>query len=241
MPWFYYLLATFYVLSCLLLLLVVLLQQGKGGDMASAFGGGSSQTAFGARAGATVLTRATSVLGVLFMIGAIVLGIIGRQGPGSIMSGVAGPPPVARAREHGPNARTGSGRIGEAFGAGGEPRRSAAAAVRAETGRTDAGEEVSRGRCGGSPSRKWRNWQTHQLEGLALARAWGFESPLSHHSTRLRARLRRAGRLAHGGPSDTSNALSERSESKGSSSLEFLTQQATRSCPGASDDGIVVS
>ena len=93
----YYLLAAFYILSCLLLLLVVLLQQGKGGDMASAFGGGSSQTAFGARAGATVLTRATSVLGVLFMVGAIVLGIIGRQGPGSIMRGVAGPPPVAPA------------------------------------------------------------------------------------------------------------------------------------------------
>ena len=81
-----------------MLLLVVLLQQGKGGDMASAFGGGGSQTAFGARAGATVLTRATSVLGVLFMIGAIVLGIIGRQGPGSIMSGVGGPPPRRRAR-----------------------------------------------------------------------------------------------------------------------------------------------
>ena len=29
-------------------------------------------------------------------------------------------------------------------------------------------------------SRKWRNWQTHQLEGLAFARTWGFESPLSH-------------------------------------------------------------
>ena len=91
----YYLLATLYVLACLMLLLVVLLQQGKGGDMASAFGGGGSQTAFGARAGATVLTRATSVLGVLFMLGAIVIGILGRQGPGSIMSGVAGPPPVA--------------------------------------------------------------------------------------------------------------------------------------------------
>ena len=47
--------------------------------MASAFGGGGSQTAFGARAGATVLSRATSVLGALFMLGAIVLGIIGRQ------------------------------------------------------------------------------------------------------------------------------------------------------------------
>ena len=52
----YYLVSALYVLACFLLLLVVLLQQGKGGDMASAFGGGGSQTAFGARAGATVLT-----------------------------------------------------------------------------------------------------------------------------------------------------------------------------------------
>jgi preprotein translocase subunit SecG len=90
----YYLAATLYVLSCFLLLLVVLLQQGKGGDMASAFGGGGSQTAFGARAGATVLTKATTVLGVLFMLGAVVLGIMGRSGPGSVMGGVGGPAPV---------------------------------------------------------------------------------------------------------------------------------------------------
>ena len=86
----YYLAAALYVVTCLLLLLVVLLQQGKGGDMASAFGGGGSQTAFGARAGATVLTRATTILGALFMIGAIALGIMGRQGPGSLMRGVGG-------------------------------------------------------------------------------------------------------------------------------------------------------
>ena len=49
----YYLLTGVYILTCFLLLTVILLQQGKGGDMASAFGGGSSQTAFGARAGAT--------------------------------------------------------------------------------------------------------------------------------------------------------------------------------------------
>ena len=90
----FYLTAVLYVLSCLLLLLVVLLQQGKGGDMASAFGGGGSQTAFGARAGATVLTKATTVLGVLFMLGAIVLGIMGRGGTGSVMGGVGGPAPV---------------------------------------------------------------------------------------------------------------------------------------------------
>ena len=51
----YYLISTLYVIVCLLLLMVVLLQQGKG-DMAAAFGGGSSQSVFGARAGATVLS-----------------------------------------------------------------------------------------------------------------------------------------------------------------------------------------
>ncbi|MBW8896441.1 MAG: preprotein translocase subunit SecG, partial [Acidobacteria bacterium] len=86
----YYVVAFLYVLSCFLLLLVVLLQQGKGGDMASAFGGGGSQTAFGARAGATVLTKATTVLGVLFMLGAIVLGVMGQRGPGSLMRGIGG-------------------------------------------------------------------------------------------------------------------------------------------------------
>jgi len=88
----YYLLVAFYLLVCLLLLLVVLMQQGRGGDMAAAFGGGgSSQAAFGARAGATVLTRATTILGALFMIGAIILGLYGQRGPGSVLSGVKGP------------------------------------------------------------------------------------------------------------------------------------------------------
>ena len=81
----YYLVATFYVLTCLVLMLVVLLQQGKGGDIANAFGGGSSQAAFGARSGATVLSRATTVCAVLFAIGALVLGIVGQRGPGSVV------------------------------------------------------------------------------------------------------------------------------------------------------------
>src|SRR5215213_2064691 len=91
----YYLVSTLYVLACFLLLLVVLLQQGKGGDMASAFGGGGSQTAFGARAGATVLSKATAILGVLFMLGAIGLGVMGQRGPGSIMRGLGGAPAPA--------------------------------------------------------------------------------------------------------------------------------------------------
>jgi preprotein translocase subunit SecG len=88
----YYVFATIYIVVCGLLLVVVLLQQGKGGDIAAAFGGSSSQTAFGARAGATVLTRATVVLASLFMVGAIALTIMGRTGGGSsVVGGVDAP------------------------------------------------------------------------------------------------------------------------------------------------------
>src|SRR5687768_1511047 len=84
----YYLTTLLYVLVCLVLMLVILLQQGKGGDIASAFGGGGgSQTAFGARAGATVLSRATAIGAVLFIVGALVLGILGQRGPGSVIGG----------------------------------------------------------------------------------------------------------------------------------------------------------
>ena len=85
----YYLTSILYVIVCLVLMLVILLQQGKGGDIASAFGGGGSQTAFGARAGATVLSRATTIFAVLFILGAMVLGIIGQRGPGSVVGGRA--------------------------------------------------------------------------------------------------------------------------------------------------------
>jgi preprotein translocase subunit SecG len=91
----YYLIATLSVLTCLVLMLVILLQQGKGGDIANAFGGGSSQAAFGARSGATVLSRATTVCAVLFIVGALVLGIVGQRGPGSVIGGRAPAPPPA--------------------------------------------------------------------------------------------------------------------------------------------------
>jgi preprotein translocase subunit SecG len=83
----YYLVTVLFVLNCFVLMLVILLQQGKGGDIASAFGGGSSQAAFGARSGATVLSRATTVCAVLFVVGAIALGILGQRGPGSVVGG----------------------------------------------------------------------------------------------------------------------------------------------------------
>ena len=91
----YYLLAPLYILTCLVLLLVVLLQQGKGGDIASAFGGSSSQTAFGARSGATLLTRVTTVTAALFMVLALTLSALGQRGPSSVVSGAPAPKPAA--------------------------------------------------------------------------------------------------------------------------------------------------
>ena len=97
----YYLVSTIYVLTCFVLMLVILLQQGKGGDIANAFGGGSSQAAFGARSGATVLSRATAIAAALFIIGAMVLGIVGQRGPGSVLGGRA---PQAPAKQSAPAA-----------------------------------------------------------------------------------------------------------------------------------------
>ena len=104
---FYYLLVTLYVLVCLFLLVAILLQQGRAGDIASAFGGSSSQTVFGARSGATMLTRATTVLAVLFMLGSIGLAIVWQKAPSSVVSGAAAPstptapatPPAAPAKK----------------------------------------------------------------------------------------------------------------------------------------------
>ncbi len=57
-----------HVLVCLFLILVVLAQQGKGQDLASAFGGAGSQTAFGARGTATLLSKITAGAAAIFMI-----------------------------------------------------------------------------------------------------------------------------------------------------------------------------
>ena len=87
----YYALLALYIVVCLALMLVILLQQGKGGDISAAFGGGGSgsQTAFGARSGATVLSRATAVLAILFIVGALTLGIMRQGNDGSVVGGRA--------------------------------------------------------------------------------------------------------------------------------------------------------
>jgi preprotein translocase subunit SecG len=72
----YYVAIGVHIFACLFLITVVLLQQGKGQDLASAFGGGGSQAAFGPRGSANLLSRATTVLAVVFMITSLALSVV---------------------------------------------------------------------------------------------------------------------------------------------------------------------
>jgi preprotein translocase subunit SecG len=83
---FHWLLVTLHVLICFLLTVVVLLQSGKAADLAGAFGGAGSQTAFGPRGAANFLSRATTWCAIMFM--ATSMTLVVRQGdlPGSFGS-----------------------------------------------------------------------------------------------------------------------------------------------------------
>jgi preprotein translocase subunit SecG len=74
------LLTIVHILVCFFLVVVVLLQSGKAADLAGAFGGMGSQTAFGPRGSATVLSKATTVAAVLFMLTSMTLAILATRG-----------------------------------------------------------------------------------------------------------------------------------------------------------------
>ena len=77
------LLTIIHVLVCVFLIIVVLLQSGKAADLAGAFGGMGSQTAFGPRGSATLLSKATTISAVLFMITSLSLSILATRNAGS--------------------------------------------------------------------------------------------------------------------------------------------------------------
>ncbi len=74
-----YLLTTLHVVICLFLIIVVLLQSGKAADLAGAFGGMGSQTVFGPRGAATVLSKATTIAAALFMVTSLSLSIMATR------------------------------------------------------------------------------------------------------------------------------------------------------------------
>jgi preprotein translocase subunit SecG len=86
-----YFVIVLHVIVCLFLIGVVLLQQGRSADLAGAFGGQGSQTAFGPRAAANVLTRLTTWSAVIFMLTSVSLVILFARSAGShsVLSGSA--------------------------------------------------------------------------------------------------------------------------------------------------------
>jgi preprotein translocase subunit SecG len=78
-----YFVIVLHVIVCLFLIGVVLLQQGRSADLAGAFGGQGSQTAFGPRAAANVLTRLTTWSAVIFMLTSISLTVLFVRSSGS--------------------------------------------------------------------------------------------------------------------------------------------------------------
>jgi preprotein translocase subunit SecG len=81
-----YVFYSIHVIVCLFLILVVLLQQGKGADL-SVFGGGSTQTAFGARGAATLLHKLTVVSFVLFILTTLSIAVLKIGGGGGSVVG----------------------------------------------------------------------------------------------------------------------------------------------------------
>jgi len=69
-----------HVLICFFMIVVVLLQSGKAADLAGAFGGMGSQTAFGPRGSATILSKATTIAAALFMVTSLSLAILATRG-----------------------------------------------------------------------------------------------------------------------------------------------------------------
>jgi preprotein translocase subunit SecG len=75
-----------HVVVCLFLVIVVLLQSGKAADLAGAFGGMGSQTAFGPRGAATVLSKATTIAAAVFMLTSLTLAIVATRNAGTATS-----------------------------------------------------------------------------------------------------------------------------------------------------------
>lgn len=78
-----------HIVVCFFIIIVVLLQSGNAGDVASAFGGMGSQTAFGPRSSSTLLGKATTWSGVIFVLTSITLSVYAsRHHAGSVLEGI---------------------------------------------------------------------------------------------------------------------------------------------------------
>src|ERR1700719_1009176 len=79
-----FVLVTLHVLVCFVLIIVIMLQSGSAADLAGAFGGAGSQTAFGPRGAATFLSHATTWCAIVFMMTSLTLSV--RRAPSDVPS-----------------------------------------------------------------------------------------------------------------------------------------------------------
>ncbi len=68
-----------HVTVCILLILIVLLQSGKGAEMGISMGGGSGQTLFGAGGPASILTKVTTAVAIIFMVTSLTLAYVSKH------------------------------------------------------------------------------------------------------------------------------------------------------------------
>jgi len=81
------LLVIIHVAVCIALIMIVLLQTGKGADMGAAFGGGGNQTLFGSTGASSFLSKATTVVAIVFMLTSLTLAYTSmNRSRGSIMT-----------------------------------------------------------------------------------------------------------------------------------------------------------
>jgi preprotein translocase subunit SecG len=80
-----------HVIVCLVLIFAILLQSGKAADLAGAFGGGGSQTAFGARGNTSPLSKVTTAAAIIFMLTSLGLWILSGRGASSVVGGEKAP------------------------------------------------------------------------------------------------------------------------------------------------------
>ncbi len=101
----YFAILIVHILVCIFLIIVVLLQSGKAADLAGAFGGMGSQTAFGPRGSATLLSKATTVSAVVFMLTSLTLSIMATKRAGfstTVLSGGSAPAQQSRPAQQAP-------------------------------------------------------------------------------------------------------------------------------------------
>ena len=145
------LLTAIHYIVCIFLIIVVLLQSGKAADLAGAFGGMGSQTVFGPRGSATVLSKATTIAAVLFMVTSLALSITATRGKGgsSLLD-------KAKRRRRSSRRLRRRQRTVPLTVTADQPRRLEGNAANGRPSPVAAGAAKSR-----LHSRRWRNWQTH--------------------------------------------------------------------------------